>query len=239
MQKITIIEEASSDKPFFVISKPKGLPSAPLSSTDFDNALYQLICSFPQLKNVSGKKDIEYGLLHRLDTETEGLLLVAANQSFYDFMQIEQKEGRFLKTYQAQCEKDLDNSIKLEAFPPREEILLGRENQISSYFRNYGQGLKSVRPVTEKSGKAALKKIGNKKIYTTKIIINKNLQAKCTISQGYRHQVRCHLAWTGFPIFGDKLYNSSYKNDQELKFKATELSFSNPIKNLREIYTLS
>ena len=89
---IDIIKEPTPDKPYLVIYKPKGLPSAPLTTDDKDNALTQACAMYPQIKSVCGKKAIEYGLLHRLDTATDGLIVIAASQECYDFLQNEQKD---------------------------------------------------------------------------------------------------------------------------------------------------
>ncbi len=226
--QIEILKEPTDDKPFLVIYKPRGLPSAPLNAEDTDNALAQACAMYPQIKSVCGKKAIEYGLLHRLDTATDGLLLIAASQECYDFLMTEQKEGRFIKTYSALCDIIPDNAEQLGGFPP----VPAPSVSVTSYFRPYGQGRKEVRPVTEESGKAALSKLGFKKLYTTKIEITKisdsRAKAVCEIAEGYRHQVRCHLAWTGYPVIGDPLYNSDKKNAENLLFSATKISFEYP-----------
>ena len=248
---IEIIHEPTADKPFLVIYKPKGLPSAPLTEEDSQNALTQAIEKYPEIKSVCGKKPIEYGLLHRLDTATDGLMVIAATQECYDFLITEQAEGRFIKTYTAECDIIKDNAEKLGGFPVEVPELTGFP-EVTSYFRPYGEGRKEVRPVTENSGKAALAKLGKKKLYTTKIEIKKlsdtRAQATCEITEGYRHQVRCHLAWSGYPVIGDQLYNSECKSSDlhhessdlrhaelvsasdllELKFSATKIAFEYP-----------
>ena len=235
---IEIIKEPTEDKPFLVIYKPKNLPSAPLSPEDTNNALYQAIELFPEIKTVQGKKPVEYGLLHRLDTATDGLIVIAATQECYDFLMSEQEAGRFIKTYEAQCNIISDNSERLGGFPP-EHPEISELTNVSSFFRPYGEGRKEVRPVTENSGKAALAKLGKQKLYTTKIKIEKlsatKAHAVCEITQGYRHQVRCHLAWAGYPVCNDPLYNSNFrqkasdkKNAENLMFSATKISFEYP-----------
>ena len=225
---IEIIHELTADKPFLVIYKPKGLPSAPLTAEDSENALSQAVAMFPEIKTVCGKKPIEYGLLHRLDTATDGLMVIAATQECYDFIMTEQAEGHFIKTYTAECNILPDNAKLLGGFPADIPVL----PEVSSYFRPYGEGRKEVRPVTENSGKAALSKLGKKKLYTTKIEIQKlsdtRAIATCEITEGYRHQVRCHLAWAGYPVIGDQLYNSDKKNAENLLFSATKISFEYP-----------
>ena len=246
MQEIKIISEPSSERPFLVIYKPKGLPSAPLIEDDTDNALYKAAELYPEIKKVQGRKQIEYGLLHRIDTPTDGLLLIALSQEFYDSIQKQQSEGLFIKTYIAECEK----AKPLNGFTPVDKkILETLEKQkkviVSSYFRNYGEGKKSVRPVTETSGKASLKKIGKPVLYTTEITLKEEKKSsflfECRIKSGYRHQVRCHLTWLGFPIIGDKLYNpneDSNSDSAELKFTATKIEFLNPFNEEKEVFKL-
>ena len=237
---IEIIHEPTTEKPFLVIYKPKGLASAPLEKGDTENALAQSMERFPEIGQVHGKKEIEYGLLHRLDTLTDGLMVIATTQECYDFLIEEQLEGRFIKYYTAECDILPDNSKALGGFPPDIPSMKQAVITATSYFRPYGEGRKAVRPVTEKSGKAALSKLGKPKLYTTEISIIKRdsttALAVCRITEGYRHQVRCHLAWAGYPVKGDILYNSNCReNDSDikkaenvLKFSATKISFEYP-----------
>ena len=237
---IEIIHEPTTLKPFLVIYKPKGLASAPLAEGDTENALAQAIEKYPDICRVHGKKEIEYGLLHRLDTATDGLMVIATSQECYDFLTEEQREGRFIKYYSALCDILPDNPNSLGGFPPDTPSITQSMITATSYFRAYGEGRKEVRPVTEKSGKAALAKLGKPKLYTTEIIIEKQNEttalAECRIREGYRHQVRCHLAWAGFPVKGDTLYNSNFKEnnldikkaENVLKFSATKISFEYP-----------
>ena len=259
-KKISIIKEPTKEKPYIIIYKPKELPSAPLNLFDKNNALYQVLEMYPEVKNVIGKKEIEYGLIHRLDTKTDGLMIIAANQSSYDYLIEEQSRGGIKKYYKAQCDIIFDNAKKLGGFPElslneQKEIIAFEEDNnnaslklnLISYFRPYGKGRKEVRPVTPDSSKLAVSKIGNKKLYETQITIckkdNKVAIANCLIKEGYRHQVRNHLAWAGFPVKGDLLYNFDCKAKAEdenegknarqkanptMKFSATKIEFEYP-----------
>ena len=181
MNDLKILFEPTDEKPYLIIDKPAGLPSAPLFPEDNDNMLSIACKSFPQIQNVIGKKKIEYGLLHRLDTPTAGLILIACKQDFYDYMQDLQQNGQFIKYYHAVCDYIPDNAEKLEGFAnakkiDSDEILDAEKNSIikaESYFRPYGKNGKEVRPVTEDSGMAALKKIGKKTLYSTDVKILK------------------------------------------------------------------
>ena len=112
---ISIVHEATDFEPFVILDKPRGLPSAPLVSGE-DSALTQCARLYPDVKRVFGKKEIEYGLLHRIDTETEGLLLICLTQEFYDKMLCVQNCDGFKKEYTAVCKKNLE--CKQEGFPP-------------------------------------------------------------------------------------------------------------------------
>lgn len=226
MAGIKVIFSPTEQKPFLIIYKPKGIPSAPLTQDDTESALSQAATLFPQIKQVTGKKQIEYGLLHRIDTQTDGLLIIAVTQDCYDFLQDAQINGKITKYYTAECED----------FRPSSAVYKD-SGTITSYFRPFGPGNKEVRPVTEESGTAALKKIGKKKLYTTEYkILSENKEHKtclveCKIVEGYRHQVRSHLAWIGLPIVGDELYNKKnvgLQPNPTMKFSATKIEFEYP-----------
>ena len=228
MDDIKIISAPTAENPFVVLYKPAGLPSAPLDESDSFNAFAKTAALFPELRAVCGKKDCEHGLLHRLDTATRGLLVIGATQEAYEALILAQKSGLFEKTYTATVDK---NSKCLEGFPAfpidkKNALLGGKWCSIESYFRPFGKKGACVRPVAENSGMAAKKKCG-KKIYRTKILIAGNT-ATCKISEGYRHQVRCHLAWAGFAVKGDELYNAQCTGG-ELCFEATSVQFPHPL----------
>ena len=173
--KIRVIQEPSEKNPFAVIYKPHNLPSAPLSSEDKFNALYQASELFPEINSVSGKKPVEKGLIHRLDTVTSGLVLIATEQSFYEKLLEIQAEDRFIKYYRAECDICNDNADTLDGFPP---FVVSGDSEgckdivyTKSWFRPYGDGHKEVRPVTKDSGMAALKKLKNPVEYNTEIKI--------------------------------------------------------------------
>ena len=221
--KITVIHKPDSQKPYLIIDKPAGLPSAPLNENDKENAFCQAAELFPQILKVEGKKSIEHGLLHRLDTATSGLMIIAATQECYDFLQQEQKEGRIIKTYLAECECTAISGEK-------------QSLTIQSYFRPYGPGRKEVRPVTADSNKAALDKVEKKVLYTTEVLIKTIDKTKgralveCKITNGYRHQVRSHLAWIGLPIINDPVYNpdTNKKSTEQMHFCASKIEFEYP-----------
>ena len=171
-----------------------------------------------------------------------GLIIIAATQECYDFLQKEQKENRIIKTYTAECGCGLPRHVVPERHgvperPGVPEALEGHPIKITSYFRPYGPGRKEVRPVPLDANKSALSKVEKKVIYTTNILVKSIDKSKntalveCTITNGYRHQVRSHLAWCGLPVINDVIYNEDAKNKkstEQMHFCASKIQFEYP-----------
>jgi 23S rRNA pseudouridine1911/1915/1917 synthase len=209
---------------FAAVYKPQFMHTAPLSAAE-EGALLSWVCKlFPEVQKISGKKAIEGGLLHRLDFGTEGLVLFARTQEAYDFLQAEQEAGRFIKTYTA---KSAVHPLFLRpsplpgfppAPPPPEPPAQARE--ITSGFRPYGPGRQAVRPIIDN---VAMR-------YSTRITsieyIAPNHIITAQLTKGFRHQIRCHLAWIGYPLLGDTLYGG--EESTEAGLSAVSLSFNSP-----------
>ena len=234
--KIEFLNTPSNENPFLIISKPSGLPTAPLSAHDTNNALYLAAQTFPEILNVNGKKEVEHGLIHRIDTITQGLILIATTQDAYENFINQQKNNNFIKYYTAICQNQKNN---LPGFPPfLQNIDFDSEKtfSISSYFRYFGQGRKEVRPVpVENQNKTQQKKVENTSIYTTNVKIineqNKTIKVECNITKGFKHQVRCHLAWANLPIKNDPIYNQNAEKSEQIEFYASKLQFLHPVTN--------
>ena len=220
--QINVLHEPTTEEPFVVVDKIPPLPTAPLKDGD-ESVLTEIGRIFPSVLSVQGRKPVEHGLIHRIDNDTRGIVLLAASQSFYDELIEKQKCGLFEKWYSAKVDSVPDCGALLGGFPEKVQVRFGSSEIISS-FRYYGVHNASVRPVTESCGKAALKKSSGT-VYKTEITVSENLTAVCHITAGFRHQVRCHLAWCGYPVHGDKLYNPLFKDGEKLCFTASKISF--------------
>lgn len=243
MSSVNIIYSCSD---FVIAEKPHNMPTAPLSENETDTALNSVLELFPEGRSVCGKKPVEHGLVHRLDTATHGLFLVALNQAAFDNLWGQQQSGSFLKTYTAYCTEQTNKT-----FPPC-SYCMQKGLKIESYFRYFGSKNREVRPVAidGTSGKAASKK-AQSKIYETLIkdfsetdfnveALYKGFTAykiECQLKSGFKHQIRAHLAWLGFPIIGDTLYcpaaqaqtaRQADSFDCKLELHATSLSFFSP-----------
>ena len=199
METGTRIVEVEED--YIVLFKESGLDTVPLKKERGKPSLLSFAASlYPECLRVGGDNYWEGGVLHRLDRPTSGLVLVARTQAFYTKMLEEQERGCFVKHYQAKCEK----AVIPDGFPPF-PYLLEKGSVIRSKFRKYGERGKAVRPLIPSC--YLYSKTGRE--YETVIDEIDGNVFYLTLTRGFRHQIRCHLAWSGNAIYGDVLYGGS------------------------------
>ena len=234
MIQLPVIFHETED--FAIVFKPPRMHCAPLKRDGNENEtlLDWYAKAFPPIMELSGRKENEGGLLHRLDFETQGLVLFAKNQQTLENLLIQQKQGKFIKEYSAVCQKSEHQPEGFEAYTgPRADVPL---LVIESHFRPYGPGRKQVRPVIKEKMKGKEIAKDGDSFYKTEII---GIERKQTdnreelyhftvrLKRGFRHQIRCHLAWVGFPVLNDPLYGKG-EADGFLALRATGLFFDDP-----------
>ena len=226
---------------FAVVYKPPCMHCAPLSrekitSNVVDTLLEWYTEIFPPVAGLSGRKEGEGGLLHRLDFETQGLVLFAKNQQSLEYLSAQQIEGKFIKEYSVICMKTGHLPFLSPPPPPFDAAKNGFPQTpfvIESYFRPFGPGRKQVRPVTEKDSKKRITSAAKDRggLYRTEIINMENREGfyflTARLKRGFRHQIRCHLAWVGCPVLNDPIYGNG-RTDGFLALKADRLSFADP-----------
>ncbi len=208
---IPVILQESQD--YLVVYKPAGTPTVPLDaiSSTGDTLLELVGQDFPEIVRIQGLRPWEGGVVHRLDTATSGLVLIARTELGLKSLQASQTEGLFQKKYLAGS----FGGIVLDGFPKPAPFKEGGQLPvlISSRFRPYGLGRKAVRPLDDQSSRVLLAK-GGAQVYHT-LVRYAGVHASgerlflCELTAGFRHQVRCHLAWCGYPLTGDSLYGGA------------------------------
>lgn len=219
------------DDDILIVYKPSKIPSAPLTDNGDEFCLLNIVRKdFPEVIRVKGKIEREGGLIHRLDTPTKGLVMFARTQEAYDSLSAQQKADGIIKEYRARITKGRDPEVP--AFPeyPHHNVLI-QCGFISSYFRSYGEKGASVRPALSANAKRC-----SGVLYTTETRPLDEESVMCTITRGFRHQIRCHLAWAGYPIAGDTRYGGVETDDFGLE--AVSLSFLSPSSGARLTITL-
>ncbi len=133
--------------------------------------------------------------VHRLDKDTSGILLIAKNNKTLDFFQKQFKDREVGKKYIA-----LVNG-KIETSEGEIKTLIGRDKKNYKKQRAY----LSIEPDAKRRGlREAITKYKVLEKFQDYTLIE--VEPKT----GRKHQIRCHLAYLGHPIAGDKLY--AFKN---------------------------
>ena len=210
-----------------LVYKPHGMPSAPLRDNETGTLLEWFLSARPEAASVNGRKPVERGLVHRLDTGTAGLVLVAKNQIAYDRFLESQGMGLIEKRYEAVCGFP---EVTGPAFRETVQPFIVPYT-LTSRFRPFGPKGREVRAVFPDDGRYPdAGRDYSTTIHETLSIREEGRELRlfrCSLTLGYRHQVRVHLACLGFPIIGDTLYNPVQTGDT-LRLTATGISFPDP-----------
>jgi len=231
----------AAENDFLLVYKPPRMHSAPQArSSGGETMLDWCVARFPEVALLPGRKAGEGGLLHRLDYETQGLMLIARSRPGMEALLEQQREGKIIKEYSALAAK---NEIPIPGFPKETTVWYKEGNDkvpliIKSTFRPYGPGRKTVRPVLPDNDEA---------LYSTEIIesnpfssadIQQCFSLKLRICKGFRHQIRCHLAWLGLPILNDRLYGGISFGNGFLGLRASSIAFNDPSSGEERSYSI-
>ncbi len=195
-------------KDLLVVDKPAGFVVYSKDS-ERESVMKKLLKDFPDLKKV-GKKP-RYGMVHRLDKDTSGILLVAKNEKAFSFFKKQFKKRKVIKKYTALS----FGNIKQERGIIK--TLIGRSP------KNRTQ--KKAFPLV------ALNRKGKKRA-VSKFKVLKRFQKgdqkysllEVEIKTGRTHQIRVHLKYLGYPVVGDQTYRFR-KQKKELDRQFLHASF--------------
>ena len=186
------------DQHIIVVDKPAGKPT---SSTDGSLSIQDIITEF--LKKQSKGKTRAH-VVHRLDKEVSGVLLLAKSEKAMDIIKDKWEETE--KHYYALVEGTPENP----------------EGTVKSWLKE--DNAMKMHSVSETTG-------GKLAITHYKIIRNLNNYSLLDIrtETGRKNQIRVHLSDMGFPIVGDRKYGASTDFIRRVRLHACSISFPHPI----------
>lgn len=203
---------AYADDDVLVVEKPARVPTQPGKGHQTDTLLNGLFARYGRnLQNLGKHRD--FGLLHRLDRDTSGLLIVALRPAAYDAMRTQFEQREIRKFYWAIC-----SGAPRE---PRGVIKLALAETDGGQERSNRQKLAHITRV----GKPAV---------TAYRVLSRS-EHGCLIEArpitGRLHQVRVHLEAIGCPILGDAFYGPKRSRGAaaRLMLHAHRLAFTQPI----------
>jgi 23S rRNA pseudouridine1911/1915/1917 synthase len=172
---------------FLIINKPAGISVHPSEKETGGTLANGLLEKFPEIKNV-GENSLRPGIVHRLDKETSGILIVAKNQTAFRYFKKLFQDRKIQKTYLAWAWGNLKNKTgTIKAY-------LGKSNQNPTKQAVSHNPEKLINPKTALTNYQVREELENKSLIELKP------------KTGRKHQLRLHLQSIGHPILGDKKY---------------------------------
>lgn len=196
------LEIRFEDEHLLVVDKPRGLAVHPANSLTGTTLVHGLLARSHSLSTYAG--EWRPGIVHRLDKETTGLLIVARSDQAHAKLAALVQKREIQRRYVAVVHGELPN--------PRFTI----DAPLARHPRNPLQ--RAVVP----GGKAARTHIQQLKR------INSGLLVACRLESGRTHQIRVHLAHFGWPVIGDDLYAPPKLQPGPMQLHAASLQFVHP-----------
>lgn len=190
------------DEDLAVINKPQGLVVHPCSSTKSGTLVNGLLYKIKDLSGINGQ--LRPGIVHRLDKDTSGLLVVAKN----DFAHVRLAEQIKNKTCHRNYLAVLDGNLK------------ENEGRIETFIKRDPKD--RMKMSVQSSGRVAITDFKVLKRFEKCCLVEFALQT------GRTHQIRVHSKYLNHPIVGDKLYGKEVKELAGQLLHAYKISFVHP-----------
>ena len=193
---------AYEDEHLLVVDKPRGLAAHPAASLKEPSLVNALLARTHSLSGVGG--DFRPGIVHRLDKETTGLMVVAKNDAAHVALakQIESKaaERRYFAVVAGHVEQEL---FRIDA-----PIARDKRNRLKMAVDPHGRSASTIVRRIARTDSGWL--LGVK------------------LETGRTHQIRVHLSSLAMPVLGDAIYAPKAFQKGPLQLHAAYLSFKHP-----------
>jgi len=191
------------DRYLLVVNKPAGLMVHPANGFSKGTLVNALLFHCKQLSDVNAS--FRPGIVHRLDRETSGLIVVAKDNRTHAILSRQFEKHKVKKRYAALVEGDIEFDEGLVDAP------LGR----------HGRFFDKKAVTFDDSGKEAKTVYRVMKRYKTKTLV------ALFPESGRTHQLRVHMAYLGHPILGDDKYGKK-ESFPRLALHAQSIGFTHP-----------
>ncbi|MFP4178344.1 MAG: RluA family pseudouridine synthase [Acholeplasmataceae bacterium] len=201
------------DDDLLVINKPEGLVVHPAESHRGPTLVHGLLDRTDSLSSINGV--IRPGIVHRIDKDTSGLLVVAKHDRAHVLLSQDLAEHRITRKYVALCYGHFKEAT----------------GTIDAPIRRHPKN--RLKMAVLEGGKPAVTHFEVVERFRDYTLIH------CRLETGRTHQIRVHMAYIGHPLVGDPLYGPrDRKGDTGQFLHAYELSFFHPIKKEHMTFTV-
>lgn len=192
------------DNDIIVLEKPAGLVVHPAAGHRDRTLVNALLALFPDLAGQTGEDSQRPGIVHRLDKDTSGLMLVARNPKARESLMQQMKRREITKKYYALVEGHVS--------PVRGaiEAPIGRDPSHRQKMALVSKG---------KYARTGYRVLG---YYGTDTFVEADLET------GRTHQIRVHFAAIGHPVVGDSIYGKPFPGLKRQFLHSFYLKFHHP-----------
>lgn len=229
------LEIIYEDDYLMVVNKPRGLVVHPGSGTSEPTLVNGLLYHCGEKLSYVGGND-RPGIVHRIDKDTSGLLMIAKTNSIHEALKKQLSNHSINRVYVAlvhgnfNCESgNIDYPIMRDPKNRIKKIAL--DNNKMQYIRRFRNENKNS--ISEYSD--FIKSVGAREAYTSYEVVSsfKDFSLlRCRLKTGRTHQIRVHMASIGHPIVGDPLYGlkkTPWRDDGQM-LHAALLGFIHPVR---------
>ena len=202
------LEILFEDSDIIIINKPAGLVVHP-GAGNTENTLVNALINYCKgsLSTIGG--ELRPGIVHRLDKDTSGLLVIAKNDKAHIYLSKQFNDHTIIRKYEA---------LVWGTLRPQ-------KGTIKSYITRSNKN-RQLMEASYTKGKTAVTNYKTLEIFQNYTIPTLSL-IECKLETGRTHQIRVHMSYKGNPIIGDKLYKKKNK-----KFKNIDVELNSIIKNI-------
>ena len=173
---------------YVIVDKPAGVPSHPLQEGELGTIAGALVARYPEMREV-GYRRREPGILHRLDTNTSGVMMAARNEDAFAHLRAELRAGRIEKRYLARVVGEV-------VAPQSIEMPIANDPRDTRRVR----ACVDPREIRRLEAKPAVTEVVDSRPAAHGSL------CELRANHARRHQIRVHLAAIGHPLLGDTLY---------------------------------
>ena len=220
------------DEDLIIINKPAGIVMHP-GAGNFDNTLVNALINYDKKSLSNIGDELRPGIVHRIDKNTSGLIVVAKNNETHENLSIQFNKHTILRSYQL--------------------LIWGKVRPLKGKIETLITRSSKNRQMMEVSNIKGKKAITNYE--TLEVFENKNTPTlsllECRLETGRTHQIRVHMNYLGNSIVGDDKYKKKFKKlkniDKDLEkllvgldrqfLHAKKLGFIHPKKKEELVFT--